>query len=640
MLSLLRRPLRAGGFRLAAVIVLGAACRKAADERPVASLSSTPSVEDRFDTLRARFIDATPAGRSAMGPEFNVLMIELGKKGDGLEPLARAYLALAFLYGGVPVAAEATTRPLIDGPPGVANDLGTLVKGAAARKLGRAREAIELLRPLIGKLIDPFARPLLYEEITESFLDEGRWDDAIVYAEGWLRSATGSEKKETRTAVARVLKRVPEAVALRVLEGDITAPPEAKRSRDLIVILSNNIDEGNAIATADGGVSDGAIGTLEDGGSGAVAPPPTTIVLTTMPIRFDPRTMAVLVPSSAPGYALAATAVVRAAASVATPGLSLQGDAGPNTMDTLAHRLSVLDTGGTVAGVARALDAAEREGAGVVIGGVTEIDANALAAAAQTRRIAAVLLRRPSKVPPIAPGERQTWIALGGTRADDDKAALAAATADAAIVDPWPEPGDNTPLSSDPVRARCDAVPKLAGATAFPIAAWRAKKITSVVILGDARCARRVADELLAAPNPPYRPTLILAPSSLELAHVSLPLARTLIGVGLLPAGDTAPPALRTLWVDQASPVSFFGALGHDAAVLAATALPGDLAATTETAALQKARATTLTRLLATKAELWTSSATGASASGVIAPVFHPRSLAPNVAITPSWLSP
>lgn len=611
------------------------ACRRAYDEPPVASLSSSPAIEERFDTLRARWIDATPAQRAAMGPDFNALMIELGKKGDGLEPLARAYLAMSFLYGGVPAAAEATSRPLIDGPPGVANDLGMLVKGAAARKLGRSHEAIELLRPLIGKLIDPFARPLLYEEITESFLDQGRWDDAIVYAEGWLRSATGSEKKEARLAVARVLRRMPEAVALHLLEADALAPPEAKRSPDLMVILSARVEEGSAVIASDAGSTDGAVARSTDAATPSVALTPT-IVPTYLPVRFDPRTIAVLVPSTAPGFALAATAVVRAAASVASPGLTLQGDAGvaPNA---LAHRVAVFDTGGTALGVTKALDAAEREGAGVIIGGVTEAEANALAGAAQLRRIAAVLVRRPTAIPKLASGERQVWIALGGTADEDSKAALAAATADVAIVDPWPEPGTN-PESTDPLRARCDAAPKVAGATAFPIAAWRAKKVSSIVILGDARCARRVADELADVTG--YRPTLVLAPSALELAHVSLPFARSIVGVGVLPAGDAAPKELRALWLDQSGPVGLFNALGHDAAVLAAAAMPGDLLATAETAALQKARALTVTRLIAAKGDLWTTTATNASSSGTIPPALSPRQVAAGTAIKPSWLSP
>lgn len=628
---------------IAALILLVGSCRRAYDDRPVASLSSSSVTEARFDSIRARWIDGSPAVRAAMRHELNALVIELNKSGDGLEPLARAYLALSFLYAGVPAAAEATSRPLIDGPPGVANDLGTLVKGAAARKLGRPHEAIELLRPLVGKLIDPFARPLLYEEITESFLDEGRWDDAIVYAEGWLRSAIGAEKKETRAAVARVFRRIPESVALKVLEANVSAPPEAKKSADLIVILSARVDEGSAaaaVAALDAGVSDGAVASAEAGPAPVATT--TTVVPLELPVRFDPRTIAVLVPTSAPGFSTAASAIVRAAAAVATPALSVafHGDAGVDAPGTnaLGHRLAVLDTGATAAGLAKALDAAEREGAGVVIGGVTEAEADALASLAQARRIAAILLRSPRMPPPLGPGERQVWIALARSAADEQKTTLAAATGDVAIVDAWPENGQNTP-SSDPLRARCDATPKFAGAPAFPIAAWRVKKISTIVVLGDARCARRVADELVAA-TPPYRPGLVVAPAGLEIAHSALPLARTVIGVGLLPAGDAAPAALRTLWIDQGAPVGLFGALGHDAAALAAAALPGDLMATTEMSALQKARAATVTRLLAAKAELWTSSAASATGSGSIPLSLHARTVTAGHALTPAWLSP
>lgn len=633
---------RRAGF---AFLLLVGSCRRTYDDRPVAALSSSATVEAKFDAIRARWIDGTPAIRAAMRTELNAFVIELDKADDGLEPIARAYLALSFLYAGVPAAAEAASRPLVDGPLGVANDLGTLVKGAAARRLGRPREAIELLRPLIGKLIDPFARPLLYEEITESFIDEGRWDDAIVYAEGWLRSAAQNEKKETRAAVARVLRRIPEAIALKVLESDVTAPPEAKHSPELIVILSARVDEGTPIDPMGdaGAAADGAVASLGETG-GAPIPTTPTSSPSIAPIRFDPRTIAVLIPSSTPGYSTAASALARAAAAVATPGLAvvLHSDAGVDAMPSsaLAHRLAVLDTGGTTQGLAKALDAAEREGAGVVIGGVTIAESNALAALAQSRRIATVLFRAPTVIPPIVAGERQTWIALGGTAADEAKATMSAANGgDVAVVERWPEPGDlSVPI--DPLRARCDAAPKLAGGPAFPIAAWRAKKISSVVVLGDARCARRVADEILALPNPPYRPTLVLAPSALELAHVSLPIPRTVVGVGRLPAGDAAPSALRALWIDQGAPVGLFGALGHDASMLAAAALPGDLLPTIETSALQKARAITVTRLLAAKAELWTTTATSGSSSGLIAPAFHTRSVSSGSAVTPSWLSP
>lgn len=641
------RPSRALALAaIAPIAVLAAfACRRVADERPVASLSSSPEMEGRFDDLRARWIDANPAARAAMRNELNALAIELDKRGDGLEPIVRAYLAISWLYAGVPAAAEAVSRPLIDGPAGVANDLGTLVKGASARRLGRPREAIDLLRPLIGKLIDPFARPLLYEEITEAFLDEGRFEDAVAYAEGWLRSAPAAERKETRAAIARVLHRIPDTVALKMLEADAVAPPETRHSPDMLMILSARVDEGSsAVATTDaGGALSDAAGVASPDAAAAPIPTVATVIPIAMPVRFDPRTIGVLVPVTAPGFGASASAIVRAAAAVATPALAvaLHADGGvdANEPNVLGHRLAVLDTAGTAAGVAKALDAAEREGAGVIIGGLTDAETNALAALAQSRRIATILLRKPSVVPPMAPGEKQTWIALGMSATEEARATLDAAKkgADIAVIDPWPAPGPTTPPPDDPLRARCDATPKTAGSTAFPIAAWRTRKVSTVVVLGDARCARKLADEIAASTNPPWRPTIVLAPSALEMAHVVLPLSRIVVGTGVLPASDDAPAALRTLWIDQGAPVSIFGALGHDAASLAAAALPGDLLASTETAALQKARAITTTRLFGAKAQLWTTTTNGPAPNGIVAQSASTRTVSAGASIKPSW---
>jgi hypothetical protein len=91
------------------------------------------------------------------------------------------------------------------------------------------------------------------------------------------------------------------------------------------------------------------------------------------------------------------------------------------------------------------------------------------------------------------------------------------------------------------------------------------------------------------------------------------------------------------LWIDQGAPVSIFGALGHDAATLAAAALPGDLVASTETAALQKARAITTTRLFGAKGQLWTTTASGPSASGVVAQTTHTKTVSAGGSMRPSW---
>lgn len=627
------------------LIAADAACRRTFDERPVPALASAPDLETRFDTLRARWMRADSKGRAELRAEFAALVIELDKRDDGLEPLARAYLALTWLDAGVPAAAEAVARPLVDGPPGVPNDLGALVKGAAARRLGRPHEAIELLRPLIGKMIDGFARPLLYEEICESFLDEGRYEEAIAYAEGWLRSASGAEKPQVRAAVLRVLGRVPEAVLLRVLEADAVAPPEARHSPEMTMILTARL-EGASGPTVVGDAGEGS-----DGGAKVALADAAPIALpvgpTVLPVRFDPRTFALLIPMTATGWGTQAGAIARAAAAVASPALAtvLHADAGvPGAPGALEHRLTVLDSGGTALSMARAFEAAEREGAGVVIGGLFDAEANALAALAQARRVPTVLLRRPSAPPSVPPGEKQAWIAIGPSLDEEEKATRAFAQASASeqsemvVVQPWPVPGDDSPPPTDLRSARCDAQPKLAGATAFPIAEWQARKVATILVLGDARCARRLADEVVAAKKATFRPTLVLGPSALELAHVPLLLPRTVVGAGLLPADDAAPQPLRALWKDQGAPVGFFGALGHDAAILAATALPGDLMPATDAAAMQKARAVTLARLAVAKAELWTSASPGPNASGSVPQSTRVRAVGAGAALTPTWL--
>ncbi len=638
--------MRAWGYLLLST-VLAFACRRSSDEKPVSALATSSESETKFDAIRVRWEGAGSEGRAALRNELHELLVHLVKKGDALEPIVRAYLAIAWLDAGVPAAAEAVARPLIDGPPGVANDLAVLVHGAVARRSKKPQEAIELLRPLVGKLIDAFARPLLYEEIIEAFLDLGSWEEALAYAEGWLRSAAPSEKKETRAKIARVLARIPENVAARVLDENHTAPPEAKHSPEIVVILSARLDHGGVpgspVLLEDGGT----VAAFEDGGPlipdvSFTGAPVVTTPVAKAPYRFDPRTFALLVPSSLAGLAAPSTAMVRAAAMIGSPMLAtvMHADGGTGNSAPTGHRLAVFDSGGTAATIAIALDAAEREGAGVVIGGVTDRESNALAALAQARRVPVVLLRRPSSPPTLGSGERQWWISVGPSMDEERKATLAVAqvaASDLAIVEAWPEVASNEPPSSDPLHARCDATPKTAGAPAFPIAAWKAKKTQTIVVLGDGRCARKVAEELAPALSAGWHPTLILAPSALELAHVPIALSRTVLGAGSLPADDKAPPPLRTLWLDQGAPVGWWSGLGHDAAVLATSALPGDLVATDDTLKIQQERAKTLARLSAAKGALWTTSQQGPGPSGIVARTMEIRVIAAGSASTPAW---
>jgi len=631
------------GTLIALAVCSPFACRGSTEERPVVSLASSTEAETRFASVRLRWATATPAERAAMRPEINELVSFLEKNGDGLEDLARAYLAIAWLDAGVPGAAEAVARPLVEGSPGVAHDLATLVKGAAERRSGHSADAIVTLRPLSGKLIDPFARPILYEELVEALLDEKNFDEALVFAEAWLRSGAGGSK-DLQASVARVLKRIPEAVASRVLESERQTKGGAGHSPELLFILAAHVDE--LVATSPTPTDDAGTPTQADTGSSGVSIAAADASLGTTPsgapVRFDARAIALLVPSSVPQVAMMSASIVRAAAATTSPtNTEAKTDAGASAPSSTSHRLAVLDTLGTAVGVGKALEAAERDGAALVIGGATDLEANALAQLSQMRHIGVILLRRPPVSPIVAQGERTWWTAIGPSSDEEAKATLAIADpmpGDHAIVDP--SPLNASPPSTDPLRARCDATQKTVDTTAFPIAAWRAKKVTTLVLLGDARCSKRVIAEILASKGlPAFRPHLVLSPSSLELVHETMPFARSAVVSGVLPAGDGAPAMLRTLWTDQGGPVGWWGAIAHDAAVLAIAATPGDILSTGEPVALQKARATTLQRLLAAKVELWSSNSSGLGTLGIAARTMVVRAIAAGGAARPAWLA-
>ena len=635
-------------------------CGSTARETPVVSLATSPAAETRFSSVRMRWISATKQERAAMRTELTEIEQWLEKTDDGLEPIARAYLAVAWLDADVPNAAEAVARPLYQGPPGVTHDLGVLVQGIALRRTGHAKEAIVVLQPIVGKLIDPFARPLLDEEMTEALIDEGRYDEAIAFTQAWLRAGATTDRKALHENVARVLNRIPIDVARRTIDAQRTSKGTAGYSPELILILSARLDDvdqelietdGGLALVGDGGKAFDASGIDFNGDAGSMVTLP-------LPVRFDPRAIALLVPTSAPGQGAAATASIRGATSVFSALSALtptKADAGPTdpkkplfgpdssvlAPSAAAHHLGVFDTAGTAAGMLRAIDAAERDGAAVVIGGATDLEANVLALLAQTKHLPTILLRAPTAPPKIAATDRTFYVVLGGSTADDAKLTMAAAATVPgvqAVVEAYPEtPALAKVVSTDPLRTRCDAAPETASGTAFPIAAWRTKKVSAVVVLGDAFCAERVAQEL-AATKPPYRPQLVLGPSAMVLIHETLPLARTVVGAGQLPADDAAPADLRALWIDQRAPVGWWAAFGHDAATLALSATPGDLLPTLEADEIQKARLTTLDRLTRAKGVLWSTDAKGVASLAVPRTTFV-RSVGAGGAWHPAWLA-
>jgi hypothetical protein len=627
---------------LATGLAIVGACGGGSAGAPSAAVASTVEGEALFAPIRAQWAAAGPAERAALRPRLTDIVAELGRRNDGLEPLARAYLAIAWLDAGVPNAADAVSRPLVDGPTGNAHDLGLLVHGAALRRTGQAQKALAVLEPLAGKLLDPFARPLLYEELTEAALAQQAWDDALIYAEAWLRATPGEDHLAARAAVAKALARIPDTVASSVLESARRNPGLAGHSEEMLALLRERLESE---------ASDETLAAIADGGVDDAALAPTTGTMPSFdegPPHFSPKALAVLVPTSSSVHGELAAAVARASQLTLDPlpddeapagGAAAKLDAGGADARVASaprthHRLMVFDTAGSALGVARALETAERAGAAVVIGGLTQAESDALANAAQARKIPALLLRAPTFARPAD----ATWWSLGPSEAEEIATTLGASSSAPRVIvhaDRAPDDAD----AREGLSVGCSDAPKSAGAPTYPVSLWRAKKVAAILVLGDARCALKVAREVEREPGGakgwPLR--WVLAPSAVEAVVERSSFARTALGAGVVPASEEAPPALRKLWLDQAGPVGFAAALAHDAVTLATIATPGDLPSTQDVLTIARARETTRARLASAKGDLWTTTASGLR-DGALPRAFRATDLAAGDALRPSWL--
>lgn len=173
------------GGLVASVFVPGTlGCGEPPDPKaPRPTLAIAVTAGEAFAGVRARWARGSTEDRIALEPSLRALRARYAQ--DPVVRVADLYLAWIALLRGDAAGAEAAASRTLDPAQGNSRDLATLVRGAAIARQGRPDEAMGVLLPLVGKLLDPYARELLHEEAVEAGLESHRWTETVEVLDAW-----------------------------------------------------------------------------------------------------------------------------------------------------------------------------------------------------------------------------------------------------------------------------------------------------------------------------------------------------------------------------------------------------------------------------------------------------------------------
>src|SRR5207237_48562 len=130
---------------------------------PEPAFANSAPAERAFHRIEARFAAAMPGARGDLEREVREFLSRFGA--DGRARLVRVYLAWIEVESGRAREGGALAHQVAAGPPGVVRDLAIVVEAAALRRDGKNAEALRLLLPLSGKIVDSNDRGLYSEEL-------------------------------------------------------------------------------------------------------------------------------------------------------------------------------------------------------------------------------------------------------------------------------------------------------------------------------------------------------------------------------------------------------------------------------------------------------------------------------------------
>lgn len=627
----------------AAMVIIGACASGVTGPKPVPTLASSPMAAAAFDEIREEWGDPDRTHHAKLRQLLERFLARFPN--DSLVPMARIYLALVAMEQGDLAVADRQLAASEDLPPGSAHDLWMVAHARRLRLRGHPEAALEILRPLVGKNVDPMARAVFEEELTLAALATHRDYEAISYMDAWLRANSEEEKSQTVETVSALVERLPREVLVGALQAMRKQRASFGYGIDIERILAGRLAK---IATE---TSDPELARfLLDPDAGAIAfAGEAGVELGELAASrrglnsVDGRTIGLLLPTESPALRDESADVLRGvmwalglprglregadhptSGEAGTPGTSSSRApcaplepaaplADPHPGERL--RLVTRDDSGSAARTEVSLDELAGEGAAVVIAGLDAQTAARALSWGEDHGVPVVLL-----VPPFERGTGMFGFVLGESRAN-----VIAALADAVpslaservapIIDQSelplypPQGGRMGPLNFlGPIS--CDIPATNAGDPRFPIAEWDHGKVRAWLVSGSPTCARAVIAELSAAHA---RGTAALTLEAAVLPAHFPGLRVVTASAGVVPGGATSDGRDDELERFSATlgDVSWWTALGRDAATLVRLGvnhLPTDVAISPKAVADRRVAARNM--LASARARLWTSEAT------------------------------
>ena len=624
-----------------AVAVAMACSSDRSEPKPVAMLAASPQAAAAFDAIREAWRESDRAPSEELQGKIERFLTRFPN--DELAGPARVALALVFMRENDFAAADAQLARTASLPEGTAHDLWIVARARRLRLGGKADAAITLLRPLVGKAVDPLGRLVFQEELALAALATRLDYEAISYLDAWLRATSEEDKPDTLRRVAAIVEQLAPDVLIGVLKAirarrasfGYGADIERILSERLVQVASANEDAELARLLLD--ADSGAIALLGDAGAvlGELATSRRGLNV------VSGRTVGLLLPTESPGlrdesadvlrgvtWALGLPRGVRSVAGAqavraATRPLAQECES-PETAPELQEptpsegvRLVTRDDAGNADRTESSLDELAGEGAAIVIAALDARTASQALRWGQKHMVPIIVLALP------LPDEQSGsfGFVLGEARANVVGALLGTApvlasttlapVVDASEVAAYPPQGGGAQglLFAPPVS--CDIPSIRAGDPRFPVSQWEHDRIGAWLVSGPPGCAADLIAELHAA-----HARGVVALTLEAAAQPSRASGLRLVGAraGVVPASTANDPRADELdrFYATFGAVRWWSALGRDAATMARLAvrqLPPDEA--TAAAAVTERRTRARDLLAAVRTRLWTTGASG-----------------------------